>query len=1154
MHHAIQLLDSIQGRSLSSEERKKQTFNLAAHLVRAARHETTSQEKKRERWMGRMMNDPNGRLFMTALTDQCFRSTSNARTADQLVALIQKYGIPQFLNEGSRMQILLFQIFGKMWPHFFIPLIKKQIRKEMAYVLLPEDPEKRANYFASCRKQNIRVNLNHLGEAILGEEEAKRRLEIYLDDLAGPDVDYISVKTSTLFSQVNVIGWETTLNILAERLRTLYRAAQKKSRFVNLDMEEYKDFDLTVALFKKVLSEPEFQDYQAGIALQSYLPNAFCVLKELTEWANQRKTPIRVRLVKGANLALEKVESSVRGWQQAPFSQKTESDANFKRMLEWATRKEHAQAVHIGIGSHNLFDIAYALILRAEREVEKEVSFEMLEGMATPMRRVVQKLSGSMLLYCPEAKEKDFQNAIAYLIRRLDENCGPKNFLRHFFALQPGNPTWEKQAQEFEASLERMETLPMEPRRRQNRLHTPPPLDPTAPFVNEPDTDFSLKENREWAEAIFTTYKEKKHPEIPLVIGGKEKKGALAKGVDPSRPGQKIYSYHLASETDIEHLFTKNSLPFEEMNAILAKAAHLFRERRGNLIGTMIADGGKTIWEADPEVSEAIDFIEYYRKNWERFLCFSDLKWEAKGTVLVAPPWNFPCSIPVGGIAAALTAGNTVIFKPAPEAVLVGWELVQCFWDAGVPKEMLHFFNCLDDPVGSRLIAHPKLNSVLLTGATETARLFMNRHPALDLHAETGGKNALIVTAMSDRDLALRDLIQSAFGHSGQKCSACSLAILEAEVYDDPRFQRQLKEGAESLSIGSAWNREAKITPLIRPPEGALLKGLTSLEEGESWLLEPKPHPDNPHLWSPGIKYGVSQGSFMHQTELFGPVLGVMRAASLEEAIALANGTPYGLTSGIHTLDEREQKKWKEQIVAGNLYINRGITGAVVRRQPFGGCKASGFGPGAKAGGPNYVAQLARPQQIALPHDRASLPASLAPLVSSLRLFNLNESQINTWKKSAENYAYWADILKEPTDPSCLLGQDNDFYHTPLKRVYLRVKKGDPILPLLQVAAACLVCCTPLDISTEALLPKIFGFNFLKETEATFFERVERGARIRILSSPSEDFLKQAAQKEAFVTSAPVLANGRLELLHYLREVALSFDYHRYGYIAFSKK
>lgn len=1166
---AAVLLYSIKGKELSREERIEKSLDLAAFLVTATHHETTREEKKRERWMARMMGDPHGRTFITAMTDQCFRSQSNIRTADQLVFLIKRHGIPRFLPEADRVKFLAFHLLGKTFPNLFIPKIKKQIRKEFATVLLPETPQEQARYFADCRKKNIRINLNHLGEAILGEGEAKRRLQIYLDDLENPNIEYISIKISTIYSQINMVGWEASLEMLAERLRTLYRAAQNNrfirsdgrdvAKFVNLDMEEYKDLDLTVALFQKVLDEPEFLSFHGGIVLQSYLPDSFEVLQKLTKWAQERVSKggaqIKIRLVKGANLAQESVEASLRGWEQAPYTQKIESDANLKRMLEFSTQKEHAKAVHIGLGSHNLFDIAYCFILRAERNAEENVSFEMLEGMAEPMRRAIQKLSGEMLLYCPEAKEKDFQNAVAYLIRRLDENSGPENFLRHFFEIQPDNFAWQKQAELFTQSVLLADTLPSERRRTQNRRCSPPVVNPAAPFHNEPDTDFSLAENRIWAEHIFRTHKEKTYPAIPLVIDGVESKDNLAEGFDPSLPGRPLFKYALADESQVEQALScaKNAswknIPFEERSFILGNAAQLFRCKRDALIGAMIANGGKNFWEADPEVSEAIDFIEYYRKNWERILSMSDLKWSPKGSVLVAPPWNFPCSIPSGGIAAALTAGNAVLFKPAPEAVLVGWELVQCFWEAGVPKQALQFFNCADDPVGSYLIRHPDLDSVILTGATTTAHLFMKMRPGLDLHAETGGKNALIISALSDRDLAIKDLVYSAFGHSGQKCSACSLAILEAELYDDPGFRRQLKEAAESLAVGSAWNPSSRVTPLIRLPEGPLLKGLQELEEGEFWLLEPKQNSENPQLWSPGIKFGVKEGSFMHQTELFGPVLGVMRAESLQEAIRLANGTPYGLTSGIHTLDEREQEEWKEKIEAGNLYINRGITGAIVRRQPFGGCKASSFGLGAKAGGPNYVSQLAEPEEFDLPHERAPLPSAAVPLISSLSIFDLSEKESRIWKQSAENYAYWAEILREPADASCVLGQDNYFFHVPLRKIFLRVRSGDPVLPMLLVAAACIICETPLEISTEVKQPKVFGLTFIEESEDGFFERIETGARIRLLSKPTDSIQNRASQTGATLLSRPVLSHGRFELLHYLREVSLSIDYHRYGYL-----
>ena len=267
---------------------------------------------------------------------------------------------------------------------------------------------------------------------------------------------------------------------------------------------------------------------------------------------------------------------------------------------------------------------------------------------------------------------------------------------------------------------------------------------------------------------------------------------------------------------------------------------------------------------------------------------------EPLGVVVVTPPWNFPLSIPAGGVLAALAAGNAVVLKPAPEAVLVGWWLANCLWDAGVPRDVLQFLPCPDDEIGRGLVTDPRVGAVILTGSVETARLFLGWRPDLTLFAETSGKNAIIVTALADRDQAIRDLVRSAFGHNGQKCSAASLAICEAEVYDDPDFRRQLRDAAASLAVGSAWELTSRITPLTQPPGAALRRALTVLDEGEEWLLEPCPAGDNPQLWSPGIKLGVRPGSFFHRTECFGPVLGLMRAEDLDQAIALANATRSG--------------------------------------------------------------------------------------------------------------------------------------------------------------------------------------------------------------------------------------------------------------------
>lgn len=574
----------------------------------------------------------------------------------------------------------------------------------------------------------------------------------------------------------------------------------------------------------------------------------------------------------------------------------------------------------------------------------------------------------------------------------------------------------------------------------------------------------------------------------------------------------------------------------------------------------MVADSGKIVSEADAEISEAIDFCEYYRRNSEELDYLEDIEWNAKGVVLVTPPWNFPCAIPLGGVVAALATGNSVLFKPARETLLVAWKLVNLLWEAGIPKKVLQLMICEDQTIGSMLIKDPRIDSVILTGATETAELFLKMRPGIDLHAETGGKNALIVTSLSDRDLAIKMIIQSAFGHAGQKCSACSLLILEAEVYDSLQFKKQLKDTAESLIVGSAYDFKTKVNPLIHEPNEKLLKGLTTLEEGEEWLLKPKQDPQNPRLWSPGIKWGVKENSFLHQTELFGPLLGVMRAENLQEAISFANGTPYGLTSGLHSLDIREQNYWMKQIRAGNLYINRGITGAIVQRQPFGGCKKSSFGQGNKAGGPNYLIQLMHAAQKNSPKEKEPVLDHVLSLCKYMEKAGLNPDEKHLWNSSVCNYAfYWNHYFSKTHDPSKLLGQDNLLKYVPRENLLFRIQKEDSWLDVLRVVAASLTCHCELKISGDSnslsilknsakihRLPKVTLF---EETEKDFIQRIEKKSnqRIRLLTPPSVDLLKFAANQGTYLDVSPVLANGRLELLHYLREVSISNDYHRYG-------
>jgi RHH-type proline utilization regulon transcriptional repressor/proline dehydrogenase/delta 1-pyrroline-5-carboxylate dehydrogenase len=1156
---------------------------LAETLLRQARAGQAPEERAQSRRLARMMADPHGKALTIALADQAFRSRRPERIADQLAYLLEHHGVPQYMDWWERVGLLLGGAMAHYLPSLVVPPIVARLRQETQHVILPGEEDDLRRYIAERRRAGMRLNLNQLGEAILGEAEAARRLEAYLALLGREDVEYISVKVSSIFSQIDLVAFRATVARVAERLRTLYRAAARHRyrypdgrvtpKFINLDMEEYRDLDLTVTAFREVLDEPEFHDLRAGIVLQAYLPDSHRAQRALTTWAMARRArggaPIKLRIVKGANLAMERLEAALHGWPQAPYATKPEVDANYKRMLEYGCRSEHAAAVHLGVASHNLFDVAYGLVLREARRVEPWVEFEMLEGMANHQARAVHARAGGLLLYAPVVRAEDFHSAIAYLVRRLDENTAPENFLRHVFDLEPGSPEWIAERDRFLSAFTVLPGLSDAPRRTQDRraeataLPAPRPID--AAFTNEPDTDWTVAGNRAWIEEVVTSWRERPADDVALQVGGRLCAGVRTdEGRDPSRPGHVAYRYALAGPAEVDRALAVAEAsqrawaalaPAERAVRLEAGAAELAR-RRGDLIGAMILDGAKTVAEADAEVSEAVDFARYYaRVPGALGAELGDCRPEPLGVVVVTPPWNFPLSIPAGGVLAALAAGNAVVLKPAPEAVLVGWWLTRCLWEAGIPREVVQFLPCPDDATGRALVTDPRVGAVILTGSVETGRLFLGWRPDLRLFGETSGKNAIVITALADRDQSIRDLVRSAFGHDGQKCSAASLAICEAEVYDDAGFRRQLHDAAASLAVGSGWEPASRITPLTQPPGPALLRALTVLDAGEAWLLQPRPAADNAQLWSPGIKLGVQPGSFFHRTECFGPVLGLMRAETLDEAIELANATPFGLTSGIQTLDDREVARWLERIEAGNLYVNRSITGAIVGRQPFGGWKASSVGPGAKAGGPNYVLQRARWRQAARPAgDDEPLPDALAALLDRClaALTDLDGRDLVT--ASAASYARaWRRHFGREHDPMAVPGEQNVFRYRPCRRL---LGRGTPGPALCQVLLAARVARTPLTLSLPPdaepwpWLEECEGVDAVVEDEARFVERLaERGQaeRVRVWTELSPEARAAASAAGLTVIDDPVLVNGRLELRWYLREQTVSRVLHRHG-------
>jgi RHH-type transcriptional regulator, proline utilization regulon repressor / proline dehydrogenase / delta 1-pyrroline-5-carboxylate dehydrogenase len=1057
-----------------------------------------------------------GVAFTMRFVDRVARHRSDRLAAEQLAALVSDEHLPGFLGPINRTMLRAGALMGRWLPGIVMPLARRRLRAIVGHLVVDAEPAALHRHLSAQRGEDFDLNINLLGEMVLGEGEAARRLDATLALVDDPQIDYVSVKISGIASHLDLWSYEHTLERVTDRLRTLLRRAATSSpvTFVNLDMEEYRDLELTIAAFTRVLDESDLEHVEAGIVLQAYLPDALDALDRLTAWAQARRARggagIKIRLVKGANLAMERVDAELHGWPQAPYTSKAEVDGNYERCLDQALRPDRSAAVRIGVASHNLFDVAWAHLLTERRGVADRVEFEMLQGIAPGQARTVRDHTGGLLLYTPVVERADFDVAISYLFRRLEENASPENFLRHLFSLDPDGPEFRRLAAAFRGSVAARNTLPTTPRR-----STPLPR-PDDRFTNEPDSDPTLADTRTWIADIRTSEPSGLTAPITTDITTADQ------AIDRARRAQPAWWRSGAAER----------------RSVLHRVADELALRRGELIVTMAHEARKLYSEADPEVSEAIDFARWYADHALELERLDHATFTPLGVIAVVPPWNFPVAIPAGGVLASLAAGNTVIFKPAPETPRCAEVVAEACWAAGVPRDVLQFVRTPDDDVGQRLVTG--VDGVVFTGSWDTAAMFRSWKPDLALFAETSGKNALVITPHADHDLAATDLVRSAFGHSGQKCSAASLAILVGDLADDTRFLGKVLDAARSLHVGRPTDAGPTMGPVIAPPSGPLLDALTELGPGESWLLEPRRLDREGSLWTPGIKTGVAPGSAFHRIECFGPVLGIMRAADLDEALALQNAVDYGLTGGIHSLDEAEIEHWLERVEVGNAYVNRHITGAIVQRQPFGGWKRSVIGPGAKAGGPDQLLQLGR-TDAAGPNDPVEFLAAA-------------EASDEHWM--ATHYG----IDRDRTGLGC---EANVHRYRPRPDVWIRATADADAVLLERAVAAARRSGARVDISIDPEAAATLAERRLldqidarEEDDDRFAVSLAalRWGRVRLVGTAPAALAAAAAAAEVDLIDAPVTASGRLELRWYLREQSISRTLHRFGNVAASPR
>jgi RHH-type proline utilization regulon transcriptional repressor/proline dehydrogenase/delta 1-pyrroline-5-carboxylate dehydrogenase len=849
-----------------------------------------------------------------------------------------------------------------------------------------------------ARKRGFTLDL--LGEAVTSEAEADRYSASYLELLEGlpptinewPEVPLIdrailgelprvnlSLKLSALDSQFDPVDPRGTAERVKSRLRPILRAAQRQRAHIHIDMESYKLKSLTLDIFQEVLLEDEFRQMRdVGIVIQAYLKDAQQDLQQLAAWAKQRGTPIWIRLVKGAYWDYETVLAEQQGWPNPVWERKSETDECYERLTRWLLR--HSSLLHPAFGSHNIRSLAHALA--TARQIGMPLSsleIQMLYGMAEPEQEVLTQMGYRVRTYMPFG---ELIPGMAYLVRRLLENTSNDSFLRASFS-----------------TLLPTEQLLMNPAEISKKTAAKPALTTSAvgetsdwqsAFRNEPLADFAVEVNRTAMASAIGVVRQQLGKQYPLVIAGEEAK--TQEFLASHNPSQREEVIGYVASAEVTHakqavaaakaaLPSWSGLPMSERAALLRKTAQLMRERRYELSAWQILECGKTWREADGDVCEAIDFCEYYAAG--GLALASDrgvnvageenqTEYLPRGVAAIIAPWNFPLAILTGMTTAALVMGNTVVMKPAEQSSVVAAGLMQLLRAAGFPRGVVNFLPGKGEIVGAELVKHRDVALVAFTGSRAVG-LSIQKEAAIasaagtpvikHVVAELGGKNGIIIDDDADLDEAVLGVMKSAFGYQGQKCSACSRVIVLEAVYD--AFVSRLIEATRSLKIGPAEDSATSVGPVI---DDESLKRIQSyIELGKSsaktlLAMDAGSLSKVGNFVGPHIFGNVDAKSRLAQEEIFGPVLAVLRAKTFAEALEIANDTEYALTGGVFSRSPVHLQAARRSFLVGNLYLNRGITGALVNRQPFGGFKMSGLG--SKAGGPDYLLHFTLPRTI----------------------------------------------------------------------------------------------------------------------------------------------------------------------------------------------
>ena len=978
---------------MKNERLKVQAFRFIDVLPTVGQNQDELARHMKEYFVLPSKNGKNGRAGRHG------HGASTAR-AEALKELDPKSTFGQVDRLVSRM--MDFKRLDGLWPRFLCWFAWKASTMMAGQFIAGSNIEEAERAILKMRRQRLAFTIDVLGGAARSAKEALEYHQTYLDLIAqlpkkaafwtpepiveGAGVEAIprvnvSIKLTSIYPGLDAIASERSKEVTKERLRPLLRKAMEGGAHVHVDMEHYAIKDLTIEIFYEILMEKEFRDYpHFGLVLQAYLKDTDQDIPRFIEFAKQRGTQTWVRLVKGAYWDSETVWSDQAGWPWPVWEQKWMSDACYERMTHLLLQNwRHTPSA---FASHNIRSLSHAVALRRLYDVPgSHFELQMLYGMGDPIKQACVEMGQRSRIYTPYGQ---LLPGMAYFIRRLLENTANESFLR-----QAGEETPREELLRDPEDTGARTT----PFRKPEIIHSEFGEPLMNAFENVPNTDFALPENRRKMQAGLAAARAALGREYPLIIGGKAvKMQKWQNSLNPSRPSEVVGKIAQADVSHVEQAVsaaydafkTWRIAPATERANCLFRMAELMQARRYELAATMVYECGKPWREADADVSEAIDFCNYYGKEMIRLVENTrrrDIPGESNeyyymplGVTAVISPWNFPLAILTGMAAASAVVGNTVVIKPAGPAAVTAYKFMEIVEAAGVPAGVFNYLPGPGSEVGEALVKHPKVALIAFTGSREVG-CRINRLAAEQLTdkpsfkrviAEMGGKNAIIVDSDADLDEAIKGVITSAFGYAGQKCSAASRVIVLAPLYD--RFIERIVESMRTAKPAPADDGGCSLPPVIDKQAYDAIREMIAVGKREAkCVLEVDASAvvkenENGYYIGPAIFADVMPSARIAQEEIFGPVLSVIKARDFDQAIEIFNGTDFALTGGVFSRSPANLDRVRRDCECGNLYINRKITGALVDLQPFGGFKMSGVG--SKAGGPDYLIRFCEPRTI----------------------------------------------------------------------------------------------------------------------------------------------------------------------------------------------